>query len=125
MTVTTAADLPFYFVIGLAALPAPIGVFAVLYYNAKTSQIVRDIQNIYKQHGDQWPFWTNRKRVIAFVLNPESLLRDVPSMAQEEKLLLVRHRRTMKSCLFRTFAYMFSSFGMAILLLLTLALLRR
>jgi hypothetical protein len=125
MATIMTAELRFYFVIGLSACPAPMGALAVLYYNVKTFQIVQSIQNAYQQQGATWPFWTNQERVLAFVLNPESLLRDVPAIARSEKFLLIRHRGTMKSYLIKTFVYMFSSFGIAILLLLTIALLRR
>lgn len=121
----TASELPFYFVIVFAALPAPIGVSAVSYYNVQTFRIVRCIQRKYQLQGEEWPFWTDRGRLIAFVLNPEFFLRETPLLAHEEKVLLVRHRQTMRSYIIRTFVFMFSSFGVAIIFLLIVALIHR
>jgi hypothetical protein len=121
----TSSELPYYFVIGLAALPAPIGVYAALYYNVKTFRIVRRIQGVYRLQGVEWFFWMNRDRLIAFVLNPSVLLIEVPPLAGEEKMLLISHRQTMKSYLMRTFVFMFSSFSLAIVLLLVTALMRK
>ncbi|MHB1056515.1 MAG: hypothetical protein ACYC0F_01360 [Rhodanobacter sp.] len=120
-----ADELPFYFVLGFAAFPAPIGVGAVLYYNAKTSWIVRRIQQVYRAQGAKWPFWTDMDRLVAFILNPDSFLGEKPPLAHEEKVLLVGHRRTMKRYMIRTFVLMLTSFGLAVVLLLLTALKRK
>jgi hypothetical protein len=112
----------FYIVIGLAALPAPLGACAALYFNIKTSWLVRDIQAIYKSQGSKWPFWTDMSRLMAFVFRPDSLLMEMPQLAHEEKVLLINHRHTMKRYLVRTFILMFTSFGLAIILLIIFAL---
>lgn len=125
MNAITSMEFPFYIVIGLAGLPIPIGIFAGLYYNYRTFAIVRRIQSEYRAHGRKWLFWRDRRRVIAFVLNPDLLLGEVPELAQTLKAKLVAHRRTLKTYLIRMFAYMFGSFGLAVALLLVLAYIRR
>jgi len=122
---TNFRDLPFYFVIGFAALPAVIGPCAAVYFNLKTFWIVRSIQAIYRLQGVKWPFWTNRARLLAFTLEPDSFLRELPQLAAREKNLLVDHRRRMKGYILRTFALMFLSFGIAIALLLGIALVHK
>lgn len=122
---TAPSALPFYFIIGLAALPAPLGVFAALYYNVITFRLVRKIQAVFRLQGTTWPFWLERDRLIAFVLKPDELLSGDPPLAQDEKFALIRHRRTLKHYLIRTFAFMFCSFGLAMALLLVTALVRR
>jgi hypothetical protein len=122
---TSLRDLPFYFVIGFAALPVVIAICAVTYYNLKTFWMVRDIQAVYKLRGVKWPFWTNPSRLLAFTVEPDSFLREFPSLAMEEKALLISHRKRMKKYLIRTFALMFLSFGLAVALLLGMALVRK
>lgn len=118
-------DLPFYFVIGFAALPVAIAICAVVYYNLKTFWIVRDIQAKYRLRGVKWLFWTNPARLLSFTVEPDSFLRELPSLAMEEKALLIYHRKRVKKYLVRTFALMFLSFGTAVALLLGMALVRK
>jgi hypothetical protein len=122
---TNLRDLPFYFVIGFAALPAAISICAVVYYNLKTFWVVRDIQAVHRQRGIEWSFWTNPARLLAFTVEPDSFLRELPSLATAEKALLINHRGRMKKYLVRTFALMFLSFGIAVALLLVMALMRK
>jgi hypothetical protein len=118
-------EWPFYIVIELAAFPAALGIFAALAFNAKTYVFLRNIQKVYARQGAAWPFWTNRERQTAFVLYPDQITRDEPNIAPSEKALLLQHRRGMKKYLLKTFAGMFGSFALAILLLLTIAALSR
>ncbi|WP_445147012.1 hypothetical protein [Dyella sp. Tek66A03] len=114
-------EWPFYLVIALAAFPAPLGIFFVVAFNAKTYVLVRNVQKAYGQIGRRWPFWSSTERQIAFVLSPDQIVQDEPEVAPAEKAMLLQHRRGMKRHLLRMFAGMFGSFALAILLLLTLA----
>ena len=120
-----SAEWPFYLVIALAGLPAPLGIFFVVSFNAKTYILVRNVQKAYGQIGRQWPFWTNTERQIAFLLSPDQIVKDEPGVAPIEKAMLLQHRRGMKRHLLRMFAGMLGSFALAILLLLTLVALNR
>lgn len=113
-------EWPFYLVIALAGFPAPLGLFFVVAFNAKTYKLVRNVQKSYGQMGRQWPFWSNTERQIAFVLSPDQIVQDEPEVARAEKAMLLQHRRGMKRYFLRLFAGMFGSFALAILLLLTL-----
>lgn len=113
--------LPFYLVLVLAILPMPTAVLAALCFNAKTFRIVAGIQREYRQKGLQWGFWNHRERLVAFALNPKTLLTEDPVLARSRKTLLIRHRRRLKSYLTYVFALALASFTLAIAMLLLMA----
>jgi hypothetical protein len=91
-------------------------------FNRNTYSRVKRIQSVAQRQGEQWSFWRNHARMIAFVLAPESLLSssDTTEMAAAKGELLV-HRRTLRRTLFLTFGIMLLGFIVAVALPVAIA----
>ena len=84
-------------------------------FNRNTYIHVKHIQSVAQRQGEQWAFWRNHARMVAFVLAPESLRNpsDTAEMAAAKGELLA-HRKTLSRTLFLTFGIMLLGFIAAV-----------
>lgn len=81
---------PLFFLLGVfgAAL-------VVLAFNLRTNQFVREIQRLENKEGRTWPFWSERRRLLAFLFRPDALIDDMDGQqVVVAKQALIAHRRT-------------------------------
>jgi hypothetical protein len=85
-----------------------IAILLIVYrFNWKTHVLVKRIQEIAQQQGGQWPFWRDRERIAAFLLNPASLRNSFDSVEiAGAKGELLAHRRSLRRTLFITVGVM-------------------
>lgn len=67
-----------------------------LRFNLTTAWYVRSIQVAAASERSEWPFWTNKRLLLAFVYSPETLTAESDSPAlREAKIRLLEHRATL------------------------------
>jgi hypothetical protein len=74
------------------------GVFFPTYrFNHKTYVLVRAIQKLVREQGEQWDFYGNQDRLFTFLISPSSLISpdDSPAILVA-KQALVAHRQSLK-----------------------------
>jgi hypothetical protein len=67
-----------------------------LMFNVRTASRVRAVQTAVSKEKQPWPFWSDTRRVRAFLFNPNSLYDPCDtSDVRDAKALLIKHRATL------------------------------